>query len=136
MKTAIHAMLCLLAAVILFHLSIVLKIVPYDITWGGRLTNDNEMYVFEAISILVNLFLVVLLLIKAEYIRGFIPLKVVNIVLWIFVVLFGLNTIGNILAKTTFEKYFAILTFISSLLILISLVKGKKAIKGSAQEQG
>ncbi|SEI89498.1 hypothetical protein SAMN05192553_101738 [Cyclobacterium xiamenense] len=27
----------MLAAVLLFHLSILLKIVPYEITWGGRL---------------------------------------------------------------------------------------------------
>jgi hypothetical protein len=41
----------LLVILILFHLSIIAKIIPYNITWGGRLTNDTEMYVFETISI-------------------------------------------------------------------------------------
>jgi len=54
-------MLGLLIAVLLFHLSIILKIIPYEITWGGRLKNDSEMYVFETISIVINLFLFLIL---------------------------------------------------------------------------
>ncbi len=73
LTTAIKMMLWLLVAVILFHLSILLKIVPYELTWGGRLTNDFEMYVFETISVLVNLFLFTLLMIKGNYWKEFIP---------------------------------------------------------------
>jgi len=119
-------MLWLLIAVMLFHLSIILKIIPYEITWGGRLKNDSEMYVFETISMIINLFLFLILLIKGNYIKEFIPLRIVNIVLWVFIVLFGLNTIGNILAETNFEKFFAILTATSSFLIWSILTKDKK----------
>ena len=125
-KTSIKIMLWLLVAVMLFHFSIILKIVPDDITWGGRLRNDTEMYVFETISIGINLSLFAILLIKGEYIRYFIPLKFVNIILWIFLALFGMNTIGNVLAETNFEKCFAILTLAFSFLIWIILTKGKK----------
>ncbi len=116
-------MLGLIIAVTIFHLSIILKIIPYEITWGGRLKNDAEMYVFETISIAINLFLDFILLTKGSYIRQIIPMKVVNLILWIFLILFGLNTIGNVLAKTNFEKFFAILTFASSILIWIILKK-------------
>ena len=126
-KIAIKIMLWLLAAVILFHLSIITKLVPYDITWEGRLKNDSEMYVFELFSIVVNLILYAALLIKGTYLRAFIPLKAVNIILWIFLVLFGLNTIGNLLAQTNFEKYFAILTLSFSILLWIILAKSKKS---------
>jgi len=122
-KTAIKILLWILLAVMLFHLSIILKIVPYEITWGGKLKNDSQMYIFETISIVINLILCVVLLIKGKYLRTFIPLKLVNIILWIFLVLFGLNTIGNILAETNFEKFFAILTLASSFLIWIILTK-------------
>jgi hypothetical protein len=125
-KTAIKTMLFLLVAVVLFHLSIVLKIVPYEITWGGRLKNDSEMYVFESISILINLLLITILLIKGKYLRELVSMKIVDIALWIFFVLFGLNTIGNIFAETNFEKYFTILTLGFSVLIWIILRKGKK----------
>ena len=125
-KTAIKIMLWFLVAVMIFHLSIMLKIVPYEITWGGRLKNDSEMYVFETISMVINLFLFSILLIKGKYLKEVIPLKIVNLALWVFLVLFGLNTIGNMLAETNFEKFFAILTLVSSFLIWIILTKSKK----------
>ncbi|SOE23389.1 hypothetical protein SAMN06298216_3777 [Spirosomataceae bacterium TFI 002] len=125
-KTAIKIMLFLVLAIILFHFCIVLKIVPYEITWGGRLKNDTEMYVFESISIIINLLLFSILLIKGKYIRELISMKAVNITLWAFFVLFGLNTIGNIIAKTNFEKFFALLTFAFSLLIWMILRKENK----------
>ncbi|MFT4523211.1 MAG: hypothetical protein ACI8ZN_002163 [Bacteroidia bacterium] len=125
-KTAIKTLLYLFGGVVLFHVFIVLKLISYDITWGGRLKSDQEMYVFEIISILINLFLCFILLVKGKYIKEILPPKVVNVVLWIFLVLFGLNTIGNILAETTFEKFFGILTLAASILIWIILKKEKK----------
>ena len=116
-KYSIKIYLGLLLAVILFHLCIITKIIPYDITWGGRLTNDTEMYVFEAISILINVFLSWVLLMKSSLVKHKFSNKVVNIILWIFFAIFVLNTIGNIFAKTTFEKLFAILTGLSAILI-------------------
>jgi len=124
-KTAIKIMLWVLLAVILFHLSIILKIVPYEITWGGRLKNDSEMYVFETISIVINLFLCFILFIKGKFIREFLSMKIVNISLWIFVIIFGLNTVGNILAKTNFEKFFTLVTLTSAILLWIILRKDK-----------
>ena len=121
LRIAVKIMISLVVAVTLFHLSIILKIIPYEITWGGRLQNDSEMYVFEIISITINIFLGLNLLIKGGYIKQVISLRIVNITLWIFLILFGLNTIGNIIAKTYFEKSFALLTLVSSILIWIIL---------------
>lgn len=123
-KTAVKLMLSLVIAVTILHLSILLKIIPYEITWGGRLQNDSEMYVFEAMSLIINVILGITLLIKGSYIKQIVSLKVVNIILWIFLVLFGLNTIGNVLAETNFEKYFSILTLASVILIWV-ILKGK-----------
>jgi membrane-associated phospholipid phosphatase len=92
----------------IFHLLILVKVIPYEITWGGRLKSVEEMYFFETISILINSFFIFILLQKGEYIRYFLRKKTVNIVLWIFSTIFVLNTIGNVFAKTNFEKYFAI----------------------------
>ena len=121
LRITVKIMISLVVAVTLFHLSIILKIIPYEITWGGRLQNDSEMYVFEIISITINIFLGLNLLIKGGYIKQVISLRIVNITLWIFLILFGLNTIGNIIAKTYFEKSFALLTLVSSILIWIIL---------------
>ena len=114
---SINILLGLLIAVILFHVCVIAKIIPYDIAWGGRLQNDSEMYIFETISILVNLFLGLVLLMKGNYIKFRFKRKIIDIILWIFLVLFALNTVGNVFAKTNFEKSFAVLTFIFAILI-------------------
>jgi hypothetical protein len=116
-KYSIKVFLGLLLAVLLFHICIILKILPSDIAWGGRLKNDEEIYVFETISILINMFLSIVLLMKGNIIEHKISDKIINVILWIFFVIFLLNTIGNIFAKTAFEKLFAILTGLSSILI-------------------
>jgi len=116
-RTSIKILLTLLAAVILFHISVIAKVVSYDIAWGGRLQSDSEMYIFESISILVILFLGLVLLMKGDYVKFRFKHKTINIVLGIFLALFLLNTIGNIFARTNFEKSFAVLTFVFALLI-------------------
>lgn len=100
----------IVGTLLLFHFGIVFKIIPYEIVWGGRLQSDQEMYVFESISIALNLLLALLLLAKVNLIAVNLPEKVINFGLWAFVGLFALNTIGNLLAETTFEKFFSIAT--------------------------
>lgn len=117
-KNSIKIFLGLLFTVILFHICIMLRIIPYNIAWGGRLTNDNEMYVFETISILINVFLSWILLMKGDFVKFKFSENAVKIILGTFFGLFILNTIGNIFAKTNFEKFFAILTGLSAILIL------------------
>ena len=125
LKTTIKIFLGLLFSVIVFHICIMLRIIPYNIAWGGRLTNDNEMYVFETISILINLFLCCVLLMKGDFIIFKFSDKIVKVILWTFFGLFVLNTIGNIFAKTNFEKLFAILTGLSAFLIW-NIIRQKK----------
>ena len=121
---SLKLLLGILNAVIVFHLCIIVKIIPYSIAWGGRLHNDNEMYVFEFVSIGVNLFLGFVLLMKSHYLKFYIKEKIVNFILWFFFGLFVLNTIGNLFAKTIFEKFFSILTLLSAILIW-KVLKGK-----------
>ncbi|MEY3422663.1 MAG: hypothetical protein RIR48_2988 [Bacteroidota bacterium] len=129
-NNAIKIFLGLLVAIILFHLCIITKIVPYDITWGGRLTNDNEMYIFETVSILVNVFLSWVLLMKGNFVQFKFPTQAVNTILWIFFAIFILNTIGNIFAKTNFERLFAFLTGFFAILLWIIIMKKKTTTHG------
>ena len=117
LNNSIKIFLGLIAAVILFHICIIAKVIPYDIAWGGRLTNDTEMYVFETISIFINVFLSWILLMEGNFIKFKFSSKTIHIILWVFFGLFVLNTIGNIFAKTNFEKFFAVLTGLSAILI-------------------
>lgn len=124
-KISIKILLSLLIAVILFHISIICKVVPYDIAWGGRLETDSAMYIFESISILIILFLGLVLLMKGNYVQFQFKNQTINIILWAFIAIFLLNTIGNIFAKTSFEKLFAGVTFVFAILIW-TILKNKK----------
>lgn len=114
---AIKIVLGIIIAVTLFHLGIIIKLIPYQITWGGRLKNDTEMYIFESVSILINLFLSLVLCMKGNYISYKLSDKLITLVLWLFIILFALNTLGNLFAKTILEKTFALLTLILSFLL-------------------
>lgn len=123
---ALKIILGLLTAVIVFHTLIIAQIIPYEIVWAGKLNSVNEMYVFEIISILVNILLITVLLLKGNYIKHTISNKILNGILWFFVLVFTLNTVGNLLAKSLFEKaVFTPLTLISALLIWIIIRKDK-----------
>lgn len=117
-QQAIKIMLVLLSAVMVFHLLVITEIIPYTIVWAGKLKSTKEMYQFEASSIFINLMLIIVLLVKGQYLQLPVSQPFITIVFWLFVFLFALNTIGNLFAKTDFEKYvFTPLTFISSLLL-------------------
>ena len=103
--------------VMVFHLLIVVKVIPYSITWGGRLKTDSEMYVFEAVSILINLFFVYLVSQRVGMLPAVFGIKIVTVLLWIFFGLFVLNTLGNIFAATTIERWFTLLTLANAFLI-------------------
>lgn len=125
-KQALNLMIALLSAVMLFHLSVFLQFIPYSIVWAGKLKNIQEMRVFECVSLLLGTFNIAVFLLKGNYIRHKIPMKIINAIIWFFVFLFSLNTVGNLFAKSDFELYvFTPLTFISALLCLRILIPKK-----------
>lgn len=114
---AIRTMLILLSGIIIFHMLILFGIIPFSIVWGGRLSTKEEMLIFESVSILINAFLIFILAVKGKYIKIKLPKIFIQIVLWIFVFLFFLNTIGNLLAESTIETIiFSPITLLFSIL--------------------
>ena len=116
-RFAIGAMVAILLLVLIFHVLILIQIIPYAIVWAGKLENVQEMVVFEMISIVVNLVLIFVILTQGNYLKIDFSQKVLNFTLWVFIVVFSLNTIGNLFSKTSFETIvFTPLTFISAIL--------------------
>ncbi len=114
---ATNAILIITGMVTLFHICVMAGIVPYNIVWGGRLTDRNAMLLFELSSIIVNMVLAATVAIKAKKVRAKVPGKLVNMVLWVFVILFALNSAGNLAAKATLETViFTPVTILMSLL--------------------
>jgi hypothetical protein len=117
-QQAIKIMLVLLGTVMVFHILVITQVIPYNIVWAGKLKSIKDMYQFEGSSIFINLMLILILLARGQYIQLPVSQQFISIVLWLFVLLFALNTVGNLFAKTNFEKFvFTPLTFVSSLLL-------------------
>ncbi|MFN3848102.1 MAG: hypothetical protein ACK4NY_01680 [Spirosomataceae bacterium] len=93
--------------VLIFQLCLIIGVIPYEYTWGGRLKSENEMYVFVSISILLNLIFLLTILKTANQISWNIPKTAIKTILWFMVVIFALNTVGNLFAKTYLEKFIA-----------------------------
>jgi hypothetical protein len=126
-KVAISLFLTLLSLILIFHFLVILKIIPYTIVWAGKIENDAQMDLFESISILINFILFTAILVKGNILRLKINRKIIQVILYLFVVIFALNTVGNLFAKMSLETYiFTPLTFISAFLCLrIALEKSK-----------
>jgi hypothetical protein len=118
-KQAINSMIALLTAVFVFHTLVLTGVISYTIVWGGKISTAADMRKLEVISILVNAFSILILLLKAGYIENKISVKLLNAIILLLAVLFSMNTIGNLFAESKFELYvFTPLTFISAVLCL------------------
>ena len=60
-------LLILLSLFLVLHLIILLKLIPYNLVWGGRLNSDKEMYRFEIFSILIKLLFVIVILVQGSF---------------------------------------------------------------------
>lgn len=105
---------------IVFHVLVLLKIIPYKVVWGGRLKSDKDMYRFEIVSLILNVFFLLVVCVRCEFITIAINVNILRIILWIMAALFLLNTIGNLLSKNRYEKI--IFTPITLLLTLFSII--------------
>ena len=122
-------MIALLAAVILFHVLVLVQVIPYTIVWAGKINTVEEMVTMETVSIAINVILILVLSLKGNYIKSKISPGILNAIIWLFVFVFALNTIGNLFSKSSLELYlFTTLTFISTLLCL-RIVLERKSVK-------
>ena len=126
-KVAIWTAIILSSMIIIFHFLVLLQIIPFENVWAGKLKSVEEMYVYESVSIVVNCILILIVLVKGKIINLKVSPKVINTALWIFVILFSLNTLGNLTSKTNLETIIATpLTFIFALLCLRMVINTKK----------
>jgi len=125
-KQAINIMIALLNAVLVFHTLVLTAVIPYAIVWAGKVSSVEEMKKLEVISICINAFAILVFVLKADYIQHKMPVKILNAIILLLAVLFSLNTIGNLFAKSNFELYFFTpLTFILAVLCLRIVVDKK-----------
>ena len=125
-KIALKIMFLLLGTLLIFHLLIFTEQIPYDKVWAGKLNSVEEMKSFEAFSILINIFMFLVLFIKYKLLGNGKNNKAIDILIWVFVVFFALNTLGNLFAKSLIELILgSFLTLVCSILCFIIVKKEK-----------
>src|SRR5688572_1337250 len=97
-------LILILSLTIAFHLLVITKIIPYSIVWGGRLKTDAEMYRFEIVSLLVNVILLILVLMKSDYLTTGLSQQTLKGLFWAMAALFLFNTVGNISSRNKLER--------------------------------
>jgi hypothetical protein len=118
-KIAIIGLFFILSLFILLHLFILIGLVPYQMVWGGRLTDYSQMLTYESISLIANVLMLVVVCIYAGIIKWAVSPKILKAALWVMAALFVVNTLGNFASTNTLEKLvFAPITFLLSLFCL------------------
>jgi hypothetical protein len=116
-RLAVNSILIILSVIVLFHLTVLIGLVPFDIVWGGRLKDAQQMRRFETVSILTNSVMITVIAIRGGYLPVRIPARIVTIALWLMGVLFVLNTLGNLASVNLWERLlFTPLTAVLALL--------------------
>lgn len=113
-------LLILLSLFLVLHFIVLLKLIPYNHVWGGRLKSDKEMVRFEIFSILMNSLFVIVILVQASFLTIDIPKKIITYALWLMTGLFSLNTLGNVTSKNKLEQ--RLFTPITILLAICSFI--------------
>ena len=103
-------------SVLIFHFCVLFGIIDFKIVWGGRLESNEQMYVFESISIIINSFCLYLLLEQLQVCKQRLSLRFHKFMMMSLSVLFAVNTVGNLASLNSLEtKIFTPLTFIFSI---------------------
>lgn len=130
-KVPAIGLLTVFSATIIFHLLVLAGVIPFDMVWGGRLASEKDMYLFESASLAMNACFLCIVLVKVKALKVNIPGKAINAALWSMMVLFLLNTAGNLFSTNEMETM--IFTPVTILLaVLCFLLVRQKEVKASA----
>lgn len=114
---AINSILSILGLVVVFHLAVLSGLAPSDIVWGGKFQDKAQLLKFEMVSVVINVFMMVVVAIKGQHVKVRLPVKMLDVMLWLMTLLFALNTISNLFANTLTETIiFTPITFILAVL--------------------
>ena len=110
----------------IFHLLVIIGVIPGKFVWGGRIENRKELVKRELFSLFIMAIIGIVIFFRGHSLHLGRETPGYRIIMWILAGLFILNTIGNILAKTNFERFVftpvtIILAFISVCLALAGM---------------
>jgi hypothetical protein len=114
--------LCIIIGILAFDFA------PIDYLWGGRMKTAVELLQFEYLSFGLQLLFIFIIAVATDKIHLPRIAPFARFLLWPLAILFLLNTLGNLFAKTLFEKSLAIITLILFICV-VRLALGERRAK-------
>lgn len=119
-KFAGKSLLVMLILLSIFHVLVLVGVIPSDFIWGGQIDgNIKNLYTLEIISLAVTIMFIFITIIKNRSLISEKNVKLINIFVWVIFAYMLLNTLGNLASGVSTEKL--IFTPISLLIAFFSL---------------
>ena len=119
-KLAGNILLAAFGFLFLFHILVLLGVIPADIVWGGMIQDaQTNLIKLEVIALLVTGLFMLIIAAKLGYMKARRFSGIVNIGVWLIFVFLLLNTLGNLASGVSFENLvFAPITILLALCAL------------------
>jgi len=119
-RLAGNILLVALGLLALFHILVLLGVIPADIVWGGMVQGvPSNLVTLETVALLLTLLFILIIAAKTGYVEAGRLSSAVNIGVWLIFAYLLLNTLGNLASGVSFEKLiFAPITILLALCAL------------------
>jgi hypothetical protein len=105
MNLAGNLFLISLGLLAIFHILVLINVVPSNLVWGGHVQGSaTNLLVGEIIALFVTLVFAIIIATKMDYILAGNFSQAANIGIWIIFAYMILNTLGNLAAGAYLEK--------------------------------
>jgi hypothetical protein len=119
-RAAANVLLVALGALVVFHVLMLLGVLPPEIAWGGRGNRSPQTLVMlEAVGLIVTVVFAGVAAAKVGYISSRPAGRAIAVATWIMFGYFALNVVANLASTSSLER--AIFTPVSIVLALSAL---------------
>lgn len=104
-KLAGNMLLFSLGLLFLFHVLVLLNVIPADIVWGGQIKGVPEnLIILESVALLVTALFMFIVAAKIGYVQAGKWSGVISVGAWLIFAYLLLNILGNLASGISFEK--------------------------------
>ncbi|RZT21424.1 hypothetical protein [Fictibacillus sp. BK138] len=124
LKMTSNFLLVMNGLILLLHILIILKVVPYHFIWGGQINNTADLYRLEGMSIFIQCLFIFIIGLKAGYIFPGKLKRTANAGVWIIFIFMIINTFGNLASTSGLETL-----IMTPLTIVLALLTFRLAVE-------
>lgn len=119
-KTAGGILLVIFGLLIVFHILVLLNLIPSNMVWGGQAGGSpSNLRTLEIISLVLTVLFTVAVALRIGYLDAPRLAVAVRVFMWFIFAYLLLNTLGNLASSSSMEKLiFTPLTLLAALLTL------------------